>query len=76
MSEATGIRFLRPTGETYRQMHENMQRSPLFVLGDCILVWVNEGDFWSANPVDVETDERDRKEYERLKAKFERGQTP
>ena len=68
------IRFVTAKGSTFSEMHKNMTATPLFAIGDCVLVWVNEGDFWSALPTDVETEDRERKEYERLKAKFRADQ--
>jgi hypothetical protein len=65
------LRYVRAAGVTLGQMRESMQRTPLMGMGDCILVWVNEGDFWMHQPTDVATEDRERKEYERLKAKFE-----
>jgi hypothetical protein len=65
------IRYIRAEGRTSDEMHINMTKSPLFAMGDCILVWVNEGDFWMNKPVDVAVDGHDYKEYQRLKQKFE-----
>lgn len=65
------IRYVRANGTTAAEMHTNMTRTPLFDIGDCILVWVNEGDFWCAVPTDVEHDAKERAEYNRLKAKYE-----
>lgn len=65
------IRFIRAKGTTFTEMHTNMTKTPLFQIGDCTLVWVNEGDFWPTLPLDVEEDAKDRAEYERLKKKFE-----
>ena len=66
------LRYVHAKGGTLTEIHVKMQNTPLFRIGDCILVWVNEGDFWMHNPIDVETEDRDQKEYERLKAKFEK----
>jgi hypothetical protein len=65
------MRYIRANGQTFTEMHSNMGRTPLPKFGDCILVWVNEGDFWGAFPTDVEVDAKERAEYERLKTKFE-----
>jgi hypothetical protein len=64
------LRYIHAAGSTAAEMHAAMTQSPLRALGDCILVWVNEGDFWQIMPTDVAADDRDRKEYERLKRKF------
>ncbi len=68
-----GIRYVRAQGSCFSDMQRHVSKSPLYALGDCILVWVNEGDFWNIDnpPVDVEADAQDRAEYERLKRKFE-----
>jgi hypothetical protein len=68
--ENMSLRYVRAAGITLGQMRENMQRSPLMGIGDCILVWVNEGDFWMHSPIDVASEDRERKEYERLKRKY------
>jgi len=65
------LRYVRAEGGTVTDMHINMQKGPLYQLGDCILVWVNEGDFWGCNPIDVAFEDRDLKEYKRLRAKYE-----
>lgn len=44
------IRFARPQGETFAKMQEHIRNSPLYQIGDAMLVWVNEGDFL-LNPV-------------------------
>ncbi|HWX13475.1 MAG TPA: hypothetical protein VNY06_01120 [Methylocella sp.] len=64
------LRYVRAKGPMYTDMLNNMRQTPLCPLGDAILVWVNEGDFWRLTPTDVETEAKDRAEYERLKAKF------
>lgn len=65
------LRYVQAQGHTWEEIRQNMHNSPLFQTGDCTLVWVNEGDFWGLNPTDVAAEDKDRREYERLKAKFE-----
>ena len=54
----------------YSGMLNHMRQTPLYKLGDAILVWVNESDFLVLNPTDVETEAKERAEYERLRIKF------
>lgn len=69
------IHYVRATGTTWEQMRENVRKSSLYQRGDCILVWVNEGDWWSNAPIvdcdAVDAENRERAEYERLRAKFD-----
>ncbi len=67
----TQLRYLRAEGRSLDEMYTKMRESPLFQLGDCILVWVNEGDFWMSKPIEVVADDVERKEYLRLRQKFE-----
>jgi len=46
------IRFMRPVGDTFKDMQRHAQQSELYKIGDAILVWVNEGDFWMNFPVE------------------------
>ena len=41
------LRYVRPKngGRGLLRMEQHMRTTPLFNLGDAILVWVNEGDF-------------------------------
>lgn len=64
------LRYIRARGGDYTMMLNQVRESALYQLGDAILIWVNEGDFWVLNPIDVEQEAKDRVEYERLKAKF------
>lgn len=66
----TPIRYIRAKGNTLSDIRTHMQDSPLYKIGDCILVWVSEGDFWVNEPVNVEDEAKERAEYERLKLKF------
>jgi len=65
------IHYIPIEGNTFSEMQANVRKSALYPMGDCILVWVNEGDFWMSNPVNVAAEDKERKEYERLRAKFE-----
>lgn len=65
------LRYVQAQGHTWEEILQNMRSSPLYAIGDCTLVWVNEGDFWALMPTDVAAEDKDRREYERLKAKFE-----
>lgn len=47
------IRFVFAEGEDIEQMRDAMLQTELYQLGDCRLVWVNEGDFWSSRPVEM-----------------------
>ena len=74
------LRYVRPVGGNITSMRGNMKCGPLGSLGNAILVWVNEADFLALNPINLEEDkkqsadqwptEKDRAEYERLKAKL------
>jgi hypothetical protein len=66
------LRYIQAQGRNWDEIRQNMMASPLYQIGDCTLVWVNEGDFWALNPTNVAVEEKDRREYERLKAKFEK----
>ena len=70
------IRYARSYGDNIGQMRDRLRKTPLYALGDCILVWVNEGDWWGSDIADLEMDDverAERAEYARLKAKFEHG---
>jgi hypothetical protein len=67
----TQLRYIQAQGRTLDEIRKNLEASPLYKIGDCTLVWVNEGDFWMLNPTNVAVEEKDRREYERLKAKFD-----
>lgn len=64
------IRFIPARGSTIEQMRAHMMASSFSKLGDCVLVWVNGGDFWSTSPLNIDEEDLERAEYERLKAKF------
>lgn len=38
------LRWAYATGETFKEMAETVQLTALYQYGDCVLVWVNEGD--------------------------------
>lgn len=69
--KSSTLRYVQAQGSTWEEIRANMHASPLYAMGDCTLVWVNEGDFWALIPTDVAAEDKDRREYERLKAKFE-----
>lgn len=48
------IHYVRAKGATVDEIREHMRASPLYAMGDCILVWVNEGDFWLNLPREIE----------------------
>jgi len=47
------LRFLRPQGDTFKEMQDHARNSALYPIGDATLVWVNEGDFWMSGPEDM-----------------------
>ncbi len=52
---AAPLRYAIPHGKTIDEMRDNVRKSDLYKIGDTILVWVNEGDFWMKSPVLTET---------------------
>jgi hypothetical protein len=44
--DGENVRFVRATGQTFEEMRSHLFETDLYNHGDCILVWVNEGDFW------------------------------
>lgn len=66
----TPIRYIHAKGNSLPEIRNHMEGSPLYQIGDCILVWVSEGDFWANATIDVLQEDKDRAEYERLKLKF------
>ena len=47
------IGYARAEGDTFEAMVDHVRRTALYTEGDCILVWVNEGDFWLNAPLDL-----------------------
>lgn len=43
---AAGIRYAPAQGDTMAEMRENVRNTELYMHGDCVLVWVNEGDLF------------------------------
>lgn len=39
------IRYAIPRGQTFEEMRSNVQKTDLYNMGDCIMIWINEGDF-------------------------------
>jgi hypothetical protein len=64
------LRFSYAKGATFPAMRESYQMSPLFRFGDALLVWVNEGDFWSLTPAptDVDAEEETRRREDAILA--------
>lgn len=47
------LRYARVNGFTIREMREDVRSTALYQLGDAVLVWVNEGDLYSSNHIDL-----------------------
>lgn len=61
MPDHTQIRYARAKGLTLEDIRKNLP-DDLYRIGDTILVWVNEGDFWLNNPKEVGLDRQERPE--------------
>lgn len=47
------VRYAHSQGETMSEMRDHIRTHPMFLLGDAVLCWVNEGDLYTGMAVQI-----------------------